>query len=49
MQVMYNATTAVVAAYFSGDGANLTNLPAGQQLKLQTEHLMSISPQQMET
>ena len=24
-----NATTAVVATYFSGDGANLTNLPAG--------------------
>ena len=24
-----NATTAVVAAYFSGDGANLTNVPAG--------------------
>ena len=24
-----NATTAIVAAYFSGDGANLTNLPAG--------------------
>ena len=24
-----NATTAIVAAYFSGDGANLTNLPSG--------------------
>ena len=24
-----NATTAVVATYFSGDGANLTNVPAG--------------------
>jgi len=29
-----NATTAVVAAYFSGDGANLTNLPAGTATKI---------------
>ena len=29
-----NATTAVVAAYFSGDGANLTNLPAGSATKI---------------
>ena len=29
-----NATSAVVAAYFSGDGANLTNLPAGTATKI---------------
>ena len=29
-----NATTAIVAAYFSGDGANLTNLPAGSATKI---------------
>ena len=29
-----NATTAVTAAYFSGDGANLTNLPAGTATKI---------------
>jgi hypothetical protein len=29
-----NATTAVTAAYFSGDGANLTNLPSGTATKI---------------